>query len=56
VRGFVNGIVTWDGVSVAWQIAPMLSLRAWTMFVDDATYATAQTPSPVRRPRSRPRG
>jgi hypothetical protein len=37
VRGFTNGLVTSDGVSFAWQVAPTISLRAWTMFVGDTT-------------------
>lgn len=37
VAGSTNGIVTSTGVSVAWQIAPVLSLRAWTMHVNDTT-------------------
>ncbi|MBV8490914.1 MAG: carboxypeptidase regulatory-like domain-containing protein, partial [Candidatus Eremiobacteraeota bacterium] len=44
VSGYTNGIVTSDGFSLAWQFAPALSLRAWTMFVDDATRPTAQAP------------
>jgi hypothetical protein len=44
VRGFTDGLVTSDGFSVAWQVAPQISLRAWTMFVDDATWPTAQAP------------
>ncbi len=37
VRGYTNGLVTSQGVSAAWQVAPTISLRAWTMYVDDAT-------------------
>jgi hypothetical protein len=37
VAGFTNGTVTSTGVSVAWQVAPAISLRAWTMHVDDTT-------------------
>ena len=37
VAGSVNGIVTSAGLSVTWQFAPALSLRAWTMRVNDAT-------------------
>jgi hypothetical protein len=37
VAGSVNGLVTSAGLSVTWQFAPELSLRAWTMRVDDAT-------------------
>ena len=37
VAGSVNGIVTSAGLSVTWQFAPSLSLRAWTMRVNDAT-------------------
>ena len=40
VAGSTNGTVTSTGVSVAWQIAPAISLRAWTMHVDDTTVAT----------------
>ena len=38
-----NGLVTSTGVSVAWQVAPTISLRAWTMYVADTT-----APPPVR--------
>lgn len=44
VRGYDNGIVTSDGLSLAWQVAPLLSLRAWTMHVDDETYASYGSP------------
>ena len=37
VSGFDNGLVTSDGVSLAWQVAPTISLRAWTMSVADST-------------------
>ncbi|MGC2327130.1 MAG: hypothetical protein WA604_10495, partial [Candidatus Sulfotelmatobacter sp.] len=40
VAGFTNGMVTSTGVSVAWQVAPAISLRAWTMHVDDTTAAS----------------
>jgi hypothetical protein len=46
VTGYANGIVTSSGLSVSWQIAPVLSLRAWTMHVDDATVPSGQTPYP----------
>ena len=32
-----NGTVSAAGAAVGWQIAPYVSLRAWTMHVDDAT-------------------
>ena len=37
VTGFTNGLITSDGVAVSWQIAPAISLRAWTMHVGDST-------------------
>ncbi len=37
VSGNTNGLVVSDGVSIAWQIAPAISLRAWTMHVSDST-------------------
>ena len=43
VAGFTNGMVTSTGVSVAWQVAPAISLRAWTMHVDDTTAASRRT-------------
>lgn len=49
VTGSVNGLVTSAGLSVTWQFAPELSLRAWTMRVDDATtpaLAASYTPYP----------
>ena len=39
VAGFTNGTVTSSGVSLAWQLAPAVSLRAWTMHVGDTTGA-----------------
>src|SRR5581483_7716226 len=39
VAGFTNGTVTSSGVSAVWQIAPVISLRAWTMHVDDTVRA-----------------
>jgi hypothetical protein len=44
VTGLANGLVTSDGVSATWQIAPAVSLRAWTMYVDDSTTLAGQTP------------
>ena len=40
VAGFTNGVVTSTGVSLAWQFAPVISLRAWTMHVDNTTAAS----------------
>lgn len=37
VRGYTDGLVTSTGASVAWQLAPTISLRAWTMYVADTT-------------------
>jgi hypothetical protein len=37
VRGYTDGLVTSSGASLAWQIAPAISLRAWTMYVADTT-------------------
>ncbi|MEO6834972.1 MAG: carboxypeptidase-like regulatory domain-containing protein [Candidatus Tumulicola sp.] len=37
VRGYTNGLVTSQGVSLTWQVAPAVSLRAWTMYVGDST-------------------
>ncbi|MGA8534869.1 MAG: carboxypeptidase-like regulatory domain-containing protein [Candidatus Tumulicola sp.] len=37
VNGFTNGLITSEGLSVSWQIAPAISLRAWTMHVGDST-------------------
>ncbi len=44
VVGFTNGTVTSAGASVAWQIAPAISMRAWTMHVDDTTVAPVPNP------------
>jgi len=44
VTGYTNGVVTSDGISVAWQIAPAISLRAWTMNVSDSTVAPLANP------------
>jgi hypothetical protein len=35
VRGATSGTITSLGLSAAWQIAPTLALRAWTMHVTD---------------------
>jgi hypothetical protein len=37
VAGLDNGPVSAAGASVAWQISPALSLRAWTLRTDDAS-------------------
>lgn len=37
INGFTNGTVTSSGLGVAWQIAPAIALRAWTMHVGDST-------------------
>lgn len=53
VAGSVNGLVTSAGLSVTWQFAPALSLRAWTMRVDDATtpaLPASYTPYPYPYP------
>jgi len=44
VHGFANGQVTSSGVAAAWQIAPAVSLRSWTMLSSDSTVASGQTP------------
>ncbi|MBV8372660.1 MAG: carboxypeptidase regulatory-like domain-containing protein [Candidatus Eremiobacteraeota bacterium] len=44
VNGFTNGFVTSDGASIAWQIAPTIALRAWTMRVADTTAPTYANP------------
>jgi hypothetical protein len=44
VTGFSNGLVTSAGMSVTWQVAPAIALRAWTMRVNDAT--TSPVPPP----------
>lgn len=44
VRGYTDGLVTSGGASIAWQIAPQLSLRAWTMEVTDTTAPPAGAP------------
>lgn len=44
VNGFTNGNVTSTGISVAWQVAPALSLRAWTMNVGDSTISPDYNP------------
>jgi hypothetical protein len=44
VSGYANGLVTSAGVAVAWQIAPLVALQAWTMHVDDATSTSGQAP------------
>jgi hypothetical protein len=44
VTGFTNGIVTSEGLSVSWQIAPAIALRAWTMHVGDTTTPTFAIP------------
>jgi hypothetical protein len=40
VTGLDNGPVNAAGASIAWQIAPSLSLRAWTLHTDDAALAS----------------
>ncbi|MGC1379594.1 MAG: carboxypeptidase-like regulatory domain-containing protein [Candidatus Baltobacteraceae bacterium] len=35
VTGATSGLVTSTGFSAAWQVAPAISLRAWTMHVND---------------------
>ena len=44
VNGFTNGDVTSTGASIAWQVAPVLSLRAWTMNVSDSTISPDYNP------------
>ncbi len=45
VRGASSGTITSAGLSATWQIAPAISLRAWTMHVsDDAPVYGAGTP------------
>jgi hypothetical protein len=41
VTGYTNGVVTSAGASLAWQVAPAIALRAWTMHVSDDTSAPA---------------
>ncbi len=41
VSNLDNGNVTAMGASLAWQIAPELSLRAWTLHFDDTTRPSA---------------
>lgn len=45
VAGFTNGLVTSAGLALAWQVAPTISLRAWTMHVDDTA-----VPAPPNAP------
>ncbi|HKU81224.1 MAG TPA: carboxypeptidase-like regulatory domain-containing protein [Candidatus Tumulicola sp.] len=54
VHGYTDGLVTSSGASIAWQIAPQFSVRAWTMYATDTTapppgspYFPVGTPSNV---------
>ncbi len=46
VRGATSGTITSAGLSAAWQIAPLIALRAWTMHVTDTApiYPSTLTP------------
>jgi Carboxypeptidase regulatory-like domain len=46
VRGATSGTITSAGLSAAWQIAPVVALRAWTMHVTDTApiYPSTLTP------------
>ena len=46
VTGFEAHAVSGLGLSLAWQIAPRLSLRAWTLHDDLSTYAQSLTAQP----------
>jgi hypothetical protein len=45
VSGAASGKITSTGVSAAWQVAPAISLRAWTMHVTDDV--SSPTPLPA---------
>ena len=45
VTGAASGQVTSSGVSAIWQIAPVLSLRAWTMHVTDTVPVYGTVPA-----------
>jgi hypothetical protein len=51
VSGLDNGMIHSSGVSLAWQVAPALSLRAWLLHENDQT----QVYEPVYRFGTRPR-
>jgi hypothetical protein len=42
IHGFTNGTVTSTGASLTWQLAPLFSLRAWTMLASNATVPSGQ--------------
>lgn len=44
VGGYTDGLVTSGGASIAWQVAPQLSLRAWTMYATDTTAPPVSAP------------
>ncbi len=46
VRGATSGTITSAGLSAAWQIAPAIALRAWTMHVTDTAPVYPSTLAP----------
>ncbi len=48
-RGLTNGVLQGAGASVAWQIAPMISLRGWILRFDDGGVPYSLVPFPQGR-------